>query len=58
VTASVKTALQDEKSKHEVVIAQMAEQKNDENDVSVICTKVGIIAVARMGNPLLNMRGP
>ena len=42
VTASVNTALQDEKSKNEVIVAQMTENK-DNDDIKALCDKAGIV---------------
>jgi hypothetical protein len=55
VTASVKTALRDEKSKSEVIVAQMPENKKDDDDIKALCDKAGIVirptTITRLGKP-------
>lgn len=54
VSASVKTAFREEKSKSEVVIVQFPEKKKDTEELDALCSKINIptrpSAIMRMGN--------
>lgn len=54
VKSSVRSALQDEQSKSEIVLLQMPEKKNDSRDIQTLCSKLKISvqpsAVVRLGN--------
>ena len=54
VKSSVRSALQDEQSKSEIVLLQMPEKKSDSKDLQALCSKLKISvrpsAVVRLGN--------
>ena len=62
VKSSVQSALGDEKTKNDVIISAMPENKKDQEDVEVLCNRVQAVtkpcAVTRLGKPKANSDHP